>query len=122
MRNVAHHDLVRGISAVGFLNTLLETVSFRSTGLLVMILPELHRAILRADPWFAQKRGCSAPPDTGCWSFDSAGRGAAGRLAIFLAVRSAIIPKAFGQYGHYRPGALDLVRSGPSLSPGRIPA
>jgi hypothetical protein len=31
-------------------------------------------------------------------------------LAIFLVVRSAIIPKAFGQYGHYRPGALDLVR------------
>jgi hypothetical protein len=34
-------------------------------------------------------------------------------LAIFLVVRSAIIPKAFGQYGHYRPGALDLVRSHP---------
>jgi hypothetical protein len=34
-------------------------------------------------------------------------------LAIFLAVRSAIIPKAFGQYGHYRPGALALVRSHP---------
>jgi hypothetical protein len=34
-------------------------------------------------------------------------------LAIFLAVRSAIIPKAFGQYGHYRPGALDLVRNHP---------
>ena len=34
-------------------------------------------------------------------------------MAIFLAVRSAIIPKAFGQYGHYRPGALALVRSHP---------
>jgi hypothetical protein len=34
-------------------------------------------------------------------------------LAVFLAVRSAIIPKAFGQYGHYRPGALDLVRQHP---------
>ena len=33
-----------------------------------------------------------------------------GVLAIFLVVRSVIIPKAFGQYGHYRPGALDLVR------------
>jgi hypothetical protein len=34
-------------------------------------------------------------------------------LAIFLVVRSAIIPKAFGKYGHYRPGALELVRSHP---------
>jgi len=34
-------------------------------------------------------------------------------MAIFLVVRSAIIPKAFGQYGHYRPGALDLVRQHP---------
>src|ERR1043165_7171014 len=34
-------------------------------------------------------------------------------LAIFLIVRSAIIPKAFGQYGHYRPGALAMVRSRP---------
>ena len=35
-------------------------------------------------------------------------------LAFFSVVRSAIIPKAFGQYGHYRPGALDLVRQHPS--------
>jgi len=34
-------------------------------------------------------------------------------LALFLVVRSAIIPKAFGQYGHYRPGALALVRQHP---------
>jgi hypothetical protein len=34
-------------------------------------------------------------------------------MALFLVVRSAIIPKAFGQYGHYRPGALDLVRQHP---------
>ena len=34
-------------------------------------------------------------------------------LGLFLVVRSAVIPKAFGQYGHYRPGALDLVRSRP---------
>ena len=34
-------------------------------------------------------------------------------LGIFLAVRSAIIPKAFGQYGHYRPGALADIRSRP---------
>ena len=34
-------------------------------------------------------------------------------VALFLVVRSAIVPKAFGQYGHYRPGALDLVRERP---------
>ena len=34
-------------------------------------------------------------------------------LALFLVVRQAVIPKAFGQYGHYRPGALDLVRQHP---------
>ena len=34
-------------------------------------------------------------------------------LLVFLFVRSAIIPKAFGQYGHYRPGVLDLVRQHP---------
>jgi hypothetical protein len=31
-------------------------------------------------------------------------------LAIFIAIRGAIVPKAFGQYGHFRPGALALVR------------
>ena len=34
-------------------------------------------------------------------------------LGVFLVIRSAIVPKAFGQYGHYRPGALDLVRQHP---------
>jgi len=34
-------------------------------------------------------------------------------VALFLVVRQAVIPKAFGQYGHYRPGALDLVRQHP---------
>ena len=34
-------------------------------------------------------------------------------LGIFLVVRGAIIPKGFGQYGHYRPGALNLVRQHP---------
>jgi hypothetical protein len=34
-------------------------------------------------------------------------------MALFLVMRTAIIPKAFGQYGHYRPGALDLVRQHP---------
>ena len=32
-------------------------------------------------------------------------------LGIFLLVRSAIIPEAFGRYGHYRPGALAMVRA-----------
>ena len=31
-------------------------------------------------------------------------------LAVFLVIRSAVVPKAFGQYGHYRPAALDLIR------------
>ena len=34
-------------------------------------------------------------------------------LALFLVVRHAIVPKAFGQYGHYRPGALGLIREHP---------
>lgn len=34
---------------------------------------------------------------------------AAGTL-LFLVVRQAVIPKGFGQYGHFRPGALDDVR------------
>jgi len=34
-------------------------------------------------------------------------------LALFIALRGAVIPKGFGQYGHYRPGALDLVRGRP---------
>jgi len=34
-------------------------------------------------------------------------------LGIFLLVRQAVIPKAFGQYGHYRPGALQAARARP---------
>ena len=34
-------------------------------------------------------------------------------MGVFLVVRAAVIPKDFGKYGHYRPGALDLVRSHP---------
>ena len=34
-------------------------------------------------------------------------------IGIFLVIRAAVIPKNFGQYGHYRPGALDLIRSRP---------
>ena len=34
-------------------------------------------------------------------------------LGVFLVIRSLVVPKAFGQYGHYRPGALDMIRSRP---------
>jgi cytochrome c554/c'-like protein len=36
-----------------------------------------------------------------------------GALGLFVVIRAAVIPKGFGAYGHYRPGALDLVRSKP---------
>jgi hypothetical protein len=31
-------------------------------------------------------------------------------LGVFLAIRAAVVPKGFGQYGHYRPGALAAIR------------
>ena len=34
-------------------------------------------------------------------------------LGLFMMVRGAVIPKGFGKYGHYRPGALELARSKP---------
>ena len=34
-------------------------------------------------------------------------------LGIFLLVRNAVVPKAFGQYGHYRPAALQINRQKP---------
>jgi hypothetical protein len=34
-------------------------------------------------------------------------------LGLFMVIRSAVVPKGFGQYGHYRPGALDLIRQKP---------
>jgi hypothetical protein len=34
-------------------------------------------------------------------------------LAAFLVFRGAVIPTAFGKYGHYRPGALDSIRQHP---------
>ncbi len=34
-------------------------------------------------------------------------------LGVFMVVRAAVVPKGFGKYGHYRPGALELVRSRP---------
>jgi hypothetical protein len=40
-------------------------------------------------------------------------------LALFIVVRGAVIPKNFGQYGHYRPGALDLVKERPMAFAGQ---
>lgn len=34
-------------------------------------------------------------------------------LGVFLIVRTALVPKGFGQYGHYRPGAIDMIRKHP---------
>ena len=34
-------------------------------------------------------------------------------VGVFLLLRQAVIPKAFGQYGHYRPGALAMIRQRP---------
>jgi hypothetical protein len=34
-------------------------------------------------------------------------------LGLFLALRGAVVPKGFGKYGHYRPGALDTIRAHP---------
>jgi len=34
-------------------------------------------------------------------------------MAVFLVVRAAVVPQGFGKYGHYRPGALELVRQRP---------
>ena len=36
-------------------------------------------------------------------------------LGAFLILRAALVPKDFGQYGHYRPAALDDSASGLSL-------
>jgi len=34
-------------------------------------------------------------------------------LGVFLLIRSAVVPKAFGQYGHFRPAALLINRQKP---------
>lgn len=34
-------------------------------------------------------------------------------LALFMVVRGMVVPKDFGKYGHYRPGALDAARAKP---------
>jgi hypothetical protein len=40
-------------------------------------------------------------------------------LVVFLIVRAAVIPKNFGEYGHYRPGALDMIAATPISYAGR---
>lgn len=47
-----------------------------------------------------------------------AGLFAAG-VALFLLVQAIFVPKGFGAYGHYRPGALDDVRARPLVYAGR---
>jgi Cytochrome c554 and c-prime len=34
-------------------------------------------------------------------------------VGVFLVIRGAVIPKEFGKYGHYRPGALAAIREHP---------
>ena len=34
-------------------------------------------------------------------------------LGAFLVIRAAVIPKNFGKFGHYRPAALEMIRSRP---------
>jgi Cytochrome c7 and related cytochrome c len=36
-----------------------------------------------------------------------------GAVVVFMVVRAAVVPKNFGEYGHYRPAALGLVREHP---------
>ena len=40
-------------------------------------------------------------------------------LGLFMVIRGAVVPKGFGQYGHYRGGALADVRSKPVVYAGR---
>ena len=34
-------------------------------------------------------------------------------LGLFMVIRAAVVPKGFGQYGHFRPGALAAIRQHP---------
>lgn len=40
-------------------------------------------------------------------------------LGFFLIIRAAVVPKGFGQYGHYRPAALGAIRSKPVVFAGQ---
>ena len=42
-----------------------------------------------------------------------------GVLVLFLAVRAAIVPKSFGQFGHYRGAVLEEIRARPVSFAGR---
>ncbi len=34
-------------------------------------------------------------------------------LGVFLVIRAAVVPKSFGEYGHYRGAALEMIRQKP---------
>jgi len=40
-------------------------------------------------------------------------------IVIFLLLRQVLVPPGFGQYGHFRPGAMDMVRDRPMTYAGR---
>jgi hypothetical protein len=40
-------------------------------------------------------------------------------VGIFLVIRAIVVPKDFGKYGHYRPGALDMIGALPISYAGR---
>jgi hypothetical protein len=40
-------------------------------------------------------------------------------IGLFLIVRAAVVPKGFGAYGHYRPAALDEIRTRPTVFAGQ---
>jgi hypothetical protein len=40
-------------------------------------------------------------------------------LGLFLLVRAAVVPKNFGEYGHYRPAALGAMRARPLVFAGQ---
>lgn len=40
-------------------------------------------------------------------------------VMIFLVIRHAVVPRTFGDLGHYRAAALDDIRARPISSPGK---
>jgi cytochrome c553 len=40
-------------------------------------------------------------------------------LGLFMVIRGAVVPKGFGQYGHFRPGALAAIRDHPVVYAGQ---
>jgi hypothetical protein len=43
-----------------------------------------------------------------------------GGLLLFLVLQAALVPKGFGTYGHYRPGAVDEARARPVAFAGAV--